>query len=275
MDADDRIGFIMEKGFKLTKGFTMNGVITYFSGTRASTYKEDFIIEPSRKVENFIHVAGMQSPAVASAPAVADMVEDIFVAMHPGLREKADYNPYRTPPKEFRHCTPEEREALIREDPLFGHVVCRCETVTEAEIVQAMQQVRAHHGRGQAAHPGRDGALSGRVLLPARHRYHGAGVEHLPAGGHQERAGVRNAVRALPCSRGGAPDETDKDGRGGDRGRAGRAAAWKPGAWARRRLIERDHELGHTPAVHTTGSGCCATEEAVRLPVRAALHRRR
>jgi glycerol-3-phosphate dehydrogenase len=137
VDADD-IGFIMEKGFKLTKGFTMNGVITYFSGTRASTYKEDFIIEPSRKVENFIHVAGMQSPAVASAPAVADMVEDIFVKMHPGLREKADYNPYRTPPKEFRHCTPEEREALIREDPLFGHVVCRCETVTEAEIVRAI-----------------------------------------------------------------------------------------------------------------------------------------
>ena len=140
VDADD-IDFVTEKGFKLTRGFKMSDVITFFSGIRASTYKEDFIIEPSRKVERFIHVAGMQSPAVASAPAIADLVEQIFCQMHPGIDKKADYDPYRTPPKEFRHCTMEEREELIRQDPRYGHVVCRCETVTEAEIVNAI------HGR--------------------------------------------------------------------------------------------------------------------------------
>jgi glycerol-3-phosphate dehydrogenase len=137
VDADD-IEFIMEKGFKLTRGFKMSDVITYFSGIRASTYKEDFIIEASRKVERFIHVAGMQSPAVAAAPAVADLLEEIFRNMHPGIEQKEDYNPYRTPPKEFRYCTMEEREELIRQDPRHGHVVCRCETVTEAEIVNAI-----------------------------------------------------------------------------------------------------------------------------------------
>lgn len=135
--ADD-VDFILEKGFKLTRDFSRGDVITYFSGTRASTYKEDFIIEKSRKVERFIHVAGMQSPAVASAPAVADLVEEIFVKMHPSIEEKTDYNPYRTPPKEFRHCTMEEREELIKQDPRYGHIICRCETVTEAEIVNAI-----------------------------------------------------------------------------------------------------------------------------------------
>lgn len=137
VDQDD-IDFVIDKGMYLVKGVERSSLITYFGGNRAATYLEDFIIEQSGKVPNLIHAAGIQSPGLASSPAIAERVENIFLSMVPDTKKKEDYNPIRKERKPFRHCTMEEREAYIKENPLYGRIICRCEIVTEGEIVDAI-----------------------------------------------------------------------------------------------------------------------------------------
>jgi len=114
-------------------------IITHFAGCRAATYKEDFIIEPSKKVKGLVHVAGIQSPGLASAPAIAERVKEIIVQeWHPA--DNSNFEPRRKRGKRFTELDQKEREELIRMNPLYGHIVCRCENVSEGEIVDAFHR---------------------------------------------------------------------------------------------------------------------------------------
>lgn len=138
-DVDQQdLDFVINKSSQLVEGITKQSVITYFSGLRASTYTEDFIIEASERVEGFIHVAGIQSPGLASAPAICERVENIFRQLKPSTVKKNNYNPIREKPIRFRECSLEEKDELIKKDPKYGQIICRCETITEAEIVNAI-----------------------------------------------------------------------------------------------------------------------------------------
>jgi glycerol-3-phosphate dehydrogenase len=137
VDEDD-LRFVLDKAMVLTKGISPDTVITYFSGARAATYNEDFIIENSKKVKGFIHVAGIQSPGFASAPAIAQRVEELYLEQNPKAELDPSFNPIREHKKPFRDCTAEERKARIAEKPAYGRVICRCETVTEGEILDAI-----------------------------------------------------------------------------------------------------------------------------------------
>lgn len=137
VDSED-LEFILNKGMRLTKGISPKTIITYFSGNRAATYNEDFVIQNSKKIKGFIHVAGIQSPGFASAPAIAELVESLYLGQNPNARINPSFNPIRKPEPVFRDCTQEERERLIAENPAYGRVICRCETVTEAEILHAI-----------------------------------------------------------------------------------------------------------------------------------------
>ncbi len=107
-------------------------------GARPADFKEDFIIENSKKLKGFIHAAGIQSPGFASAPAIAERVEELYLEQNPQAELDPSFNPIREHKKPFRDCNAEERAKLIAENPAYGRVVCRCETVTEAEIVEAI-----------------------------------------------------------------------------------------------------------------------------------------
>ncbi len=137
VDKDD-LDFVVSKGMELVKGIEKSTIINYFSGNRASTYNEDFIIGNSKKINNFIHVAGIQSPGLASAPAIAEMVENLYIEKNPSTELNINYNPIRKAEKAFRDCSMEEREELIETDHRHGRIICRCETVTEAEIINAI-----------------------------------------------------------------------------------------------------------------------------------------
>ena len=114
-------------------------IIVHFAGCRAATYKEDFIIEPSKKVKGLIHVTGIQSPGLAAMPAIVERVKEIVTEeWHPA--ENARFEPRRKRNKCFSELDEKEREELIRVNPLYGHIVCRCETVSEGEIVDALGQ---------------------------------------------------------------------------------------------------------------------------------------
>jgi glycerol-3-phosphate dehydrogenase len=124
-------------------GIGNGDIIRFFTGIRPADYKEDFFIELSPVTGGFINVGGIQSPGLAAAPAIAEMVEGIFVeaAAKDGfpLERNPGFNPRREREKEFRHLSREEQDELIRRDPAYGRIICRCETVTEGEILAALR----------------------------------------------------------------------------------------------------------------------------------------
>lgn len=128
---------ILETAKKSVPSLTTREVITSFAGLRAHCTRDDFIIEPSEKNSRFINVAGIESPGLSSAPAIAESVRDIILKSA-SFEEKADFNPVREEPVRFRHMTNEERKALIEKNPAYGQIICRCETITEGEILDAI-----------------------------------------------------------------------------------------------------------------------------------------
>ena len=102
-------------------GIGYGDIIRFFAGSRPADYKEDFFIELSPVTGGFINVGGIQSPGLAAAPAIAEMVEGIFVeaATKEGSppERNPDFNPVREREKEFRHLSREEQDGIIRRDP--------------------------------------------------------------------------------------------------------------------------------------------------------------
>ena len=128
---------VLETAKKSVPCLTARDVITSFAGLRAHCTRNDFIIEPSEKNAQFINVAGIESPGLSSAPAIALYVKEILLNAMP-CNEKADFNPVREEPVRFRHMSNEERKALIEKNPAYGRIICRCETITEGEILDAI-----------------------------------------------------------------------------------------------------------------------------------------
>lgn len=117
---------------------SLRNAITSFSGNRAHPTTDDFIIGSSDVNKNFINVAGIESPGLSSAPAIAEMVEGIMTELTGGMDKKENFDPIRPEPVRFRHMSTEERAKLIEKNKAYGRIVCRCETITEGEILDAI-----------------------------------------------------------------------------------------------------------------------------------------
>lgn len=135
--SSETLSEILEIAKKSVPCLTTREVITSFAGLRAHCTRNDFIIEPSEKNEMFINVAGIESPGLSSAPAIALYVKDI-VLNKIDAEIKADFIEEREEPVRFRHMTNDERKALIEKNPAYGRIICRCETITEGEILDAI-----------------------------------------------------------------------------------------------------------------------------------------
>lgn len=158
----EALDYILDRAKLSVKEIPTAQIITSFCGLRARGNTGDFIIGEAQDVENFINVAAIESPGLSSAPAVGEMVGKIIVdKLSPEKNEK--FNPIRRGTKKFANLSNEERKKLIKENPSYGKIICRCETVTEAEIIDAIRRplgardldgikrrVRAGAGRCQA-----------------------------------------------------------------------------------------------------------------------------
>ena len=119
--------------------FPRDAVITAYGGSRAHPDRDDFILGEPKDAPNFINLAGIESPGVTAAPAIAiDMVKILVDRERPALKQ--DYKPGREIKKPFRTMTAEERREAIKADPDYARIVCRCEQVTEAEIRDAIRR---------------------------------------------------------------------------------------------------------------------------------------
>ena len=131
---------ILPRVQRLIAHISKKDIITSFAGLRPmNNMTNDFIIEPSKKAKNFINVS-IGTPGIYAAPAIAKMVIDILKDLGVLLKKKDNYNPYRKSMAEFKNLTDVQKINHIDKDEKYGHVVCRCETVTEAQIIEAIKR---------------------------------------------------------------------------------------------------------------------------------------
>ena len=115
-----------------------------FAGLRPEPPDGHWIIEAYDRPWGFVNAAGMRSPALASAPAIAEYVVEELLRkkLKLNLRKKENWNPYRKGIRRFKEASEEEKEKLIRENPKYGNVVCMCKEVSEAEIIEAIERMQ-------------------------------------------------------------------------------------------------------------------------------------
>lgn len=116
-------------------------IITYFTGVRAATFEEDFIIEMGRRTKNLLHCAGIQSPGLTAAPAIAlDVAEMTVKALKKNrpVEPNPAFDPHRTAPPRVRELDAAQRDELIKKNPDYGVIVCRCEEISKGEILDAL-----------------------------------------------------------------------------------------------------------------------------------------
>ena len=128
---------VRAKAARSVPGVEWRQNIRNFAGLRANTTRSDFIIEESGAHPGFIDLAGIKSPGLSSAPAIAKMAAEMLAADGLVLEPDPDFVDKREHIV-FKNLSAEEKNELIRKDPRYGRVVCRCETITEGEIVAAL-----------------------------------------------------------------------------------------------------------------------------------------
>ncbi len=134
----DGMNEIIASARKLIPNLPMGAAITEFAGLRAVSSTGDFIIGAS-SVPGLYNAAGMQSPGLTAAPAVAEMLAAAIVK-DCGAAAKTDFKAVLPKKAVFNRMNWDQQAALIKENHLYGRVICRCETVTEAEIVEAIHE---------------------------------------------------------------------------------------------------------------------------------------
>lgn len=114
-------------------------VITSFAGLRATEKDEDFVLGEAVDAEGFFNAAGIESPGLSSAPAIGEYLAQM-AAEYLHAEKKENFISTREDIPNVAQASPEEIEELIKKDPAYGNVICRCETVTEGEIVNAIKR---------------------------------------------------------------------------------------------------------------------------------------
>ena len=136
----DGLAFVIEKARKMCKNVPLFNTITSFAGVRAFSDRHDFIIEESKTMKGVIHCAGIESPGLTSAPAIAKYVVETLVGGMLTLEKNEEFNGTRKPDYFFKNLSMEEKNEIIKKDPSYGKIVCRCEQVTEGEILRAIRE---------------------------------------------------------------------------------------------------------------------------------------
>ena len=115
-------------------------VITSFTGVRASEENSDFILRASDKIPGLVHAGAIDSPGLTCCVSIARYLVDILSSQGLSLAEKKDWNGVRKDPNAFQKMSHSEKNAFIKKNPAYGKIVCRCETISEGEILDAIRQ---------------------------------------------------------------------------------------------------------------------------------------
>jgi glycerol-3-phosphate dehydrogenase len=135
--SSEGLSFVATMARKSVPSVNLRQSIRNFAGVRAASDKEDFIIAESKTAKGFINLAGIKSPGLTAAPAIARMAVELLKSIGLELNNKEFFIDSRHQVR-FNHLTIDEKKELIKENPLYGRIICRCETITEGEIINAL-----------------------------------------------------------------------------------------------------------------------------------------
>jgi glycerol-3-phosphate dehydrogenase len=125
---------------RMVPAISKKDIITSFAGLRPTLPGNDFYIDISPKAPGLVQAAGIQSPGLTAAPAIAEYVAELLMKDGMKLTAKTDFMPALPRSPKVRRMDFAELEQHIQREPSFGHLVCRCETVSEAEVVEAIRK---------------------------------------------------------------------------------------------------------------------------------------
>lgn len=137
--TSEQLDFVREKAALSVKNIAFRDSIRNFAGLRAYSERTDFIVEEAEDAKGFIDLAGMKSPALSSAPAIA--LEAIKLLKDSGLEFKENKNFIKERKQiVFMELSPERKAEIIKENPSYGRIICRCENITEGEIIDSIRR---------------------------------------------------------------------------------------------------------------------------------------
>ena len=131
---------VFDLAIRMVPRISKRDIITAFSGLRPTLPGDDFYIDISHEAPAFVQVAGIQSPGLTASPAIADRVRDLLGEAGLELPRKNDWRPGITRMERTRDSSASDLERLVAKDPTYAHIVCRCEAVSEAEVVEAIRK---------------------------------------------------------------------------------------------------------------------------------------
>lgn len=135
---------LLQRGALSVTSLPVRQVITSFAGMRAHEENGDFVIGEVRDASGFFDAAGIESPGLSCAPAVGELVAELVLnylsAAEKEIKKKENFVAVRKGIPGMAMATEQERQRLIRENPLYANVICRCELVTEGEILDAIHR---------------------------------------------------------------------------------------------------------------------------------------
>lgn len=138
------LAYVRQHALKSVPDIDLRQNIRNFAGVRAYSNLPDFVVGPSKTTPGLFHTAGIKSPGLTAAPAIAEDMVKMLEAAGLALTPKENYNNRRYILR-FNHLTGPQKQEAIMQNPLYGKIVCRCETVTEGEIVDTLHRPLAPH----------------------------------------------------------------------------------------------------------------------------------
>jgi glycerol-3-phosphate dehydrogenase len=139
---DQSVRAVLSKQKTMLPLLEKSDIITYFTGVRAATYEEDFVIRKGIFTKNIVEAAGIQSPGLSAAPAISQDVSQMAVEILRDKREvklKENFNPLRKGVTRTKELDETALDALIKENPDYGEIICRCEQISKGEILEALR----------------------------------------------------------------------------------------------------------------------------------------
>jgi glycerol-3-phosphate dehydrogenase len=137
-NTKDGFALIKQNAKKLAKNIPFDQIIRTFAGVRATSTYDDFYLNESTEYKNFYQVAGIDSPGLTAAPAIAKYVVEHLIKPNDPLQMNPTFDPIRKKSIVFYELDEAAQQELISKNPKYGNVVCKCEKITEAEIVEAI-----------------------------------------------------------------------------------------------------------------------------------------
>lgn len=136
------INMIYSKQVITAQEMKRSDIITYYSGVRAPTYEEDFVVRRGLHCKNIIEAAGIQSPGLTAAPAIAIDVANWAVdtlSKEESVAKNEEYNPVREYTPHLADMMDDDRDEWVKRNPDYGEIICRCEEVSKGEILDALR----------------------------------------------------------------------------------------------------------------------------------------